>query len=149
MGIGCLIPAFVMFVSVVDVFIVVRLRRRTVIAPTTAWRENPSRQKIVQKQMFRLTLISVLIFFITNLPVGIGKIVFPQNQDLLGIAVRISAIWTGLGWFQSLNFAVSRPEFCSRQKFVPSDQFLRLLSLVDFVPQRVSATISTRPSNDD
>lgn len=97
-----------MFLSVCDISIVVRSRKRTVNGTGQAWEEASNRQKILQKQMLILILASVTIFFVTNLPVAIGKIIFPQDKDLINNVVRISTIWTGLGWFQSLNYAVSR-----------------------------------------
>lgn len=98
-----------MFVIVADTFVVIRLRKRRVHRLNHVWDDerNNNRQTPVQRQIFILMLASVGIFLITTLPLAIGKIIFPQEQNFLAAAISISTIWTGLGWFQSLNYAVS------------------------------------------
>ena len=97
-----------MLLSVCDVFLIVRSRRRTVAGTSPASEETTNRQKNIHKQMFVLILASVAIFFLTNLPIAIGRIIFPQSNGLIADPVSISTIWTGFSWFQSFNYAVSR-----------------------------------------
>lgn len=76
-----------------DIFINVRIRKRAVIQP-------------IQFQMFILMLTSTCIFLITTLPLAIYKITSPRETNFGMSALKITTIWTALGWFQSLNYAV-------------------------------------------
>ena len=91
-----------MLIILLDIFIHVRIRKRAVIRP----RQGNNHQGNIQKQMFILMLASITIFFITNLPLGIYKIISPRGEVFSEAALR-TTIYTGLGWFQSLNNAVN------------------------------------------
>jgi len=92
-----------------DIFISVRIRKRAVIQPTQfQLRDNRgNQQKHLQLQMFILMLTSTSIFLITTLPLGIYKISSPRAANFATSVLTVTTIWTGLGWFQSLNYAVS------------------------------------------
>lgn len=96
-----------MLLILIDIFISVRIRKRTVIHPQTQ-PENPNvkRQKTLQRQMFILMFASICIFLITSLPVAIYKITSPRQANALKIIFEVFTIWTALGWVQSLNYAV-------------------------------------------
>jgi len=96
-----------MLMILIDIFISVRIRKRTVIRPIQARRVDMNRQKILQRQMFILMFASICIFLITSLPVGIYKIQSPRQANIFNIVYEIITIWTGLGWLQSLFYAVS------------------------------------------
>ena len=93
----------------IDIFIVVRIRKRAVIhvADNTQADHKARHQRNVQIQMFVLMIASIAIFLITTLPIGIYKITSPRESNISTSITRISNIWIGLGWFQSLNYAVS------------------------------------------
>ena len=93
----------------IDIFISVRIRKRALIQPNQAGHgdQNNNRQANLQKQMFILMFASICIFLITNLPLAIAKIILPQNVNIITLASQLTSIWTGLQWFQSLNFAVT------------------------------------------
>jgi hypothetical protein len=57
-------------------------------------------------QIFILMLINICIFLITTLPLDIYKIISRRSEAFDQAALR-TTIWTGLGWFQSLNYAVN------------------------------------------
>ena len=97
-----------MSLILIDIFINVRVRKRALAQTTTAWVDgaNARGQKNFQNQMLILMVASVGIFLITTLPFAIGKILLPKQGDFVADAVRLSIIWTELGWFQSLNYAV-------------------------------------------
>jgi hypothetical protein len=97
-----------MSIILIDIFISIRTRKRAVIQPTQVLGENRSahQQGHLQKQMFILMFASICIFLITNLPVALGKIILPRNTDVVGASSELTSIWTGLQWFQSLNYAV-------------------------------------------
>lgn len=98
-----------MLLILVDIFISVRIRKRAVIQPIqTQSRDNRGNQpRNLQLQMFILMLTSTGIFLITTLPVAIYKIILPREADFAKYILDITTIWTGLAWFQSLNYAVS------------------------------------------
>ncbi len=56
--------------------------------------------------MLILMFASICIFFVTNLSVTLYKIIAAQTTHITEVAVKIRTIVTGLGWFQSLNYAV-------------------------------------------
>ena len=97
-----------MLVTLVDIIISIRLRKRAVIQPNQAWQNDPNlkRQKTLQKQMFILMFASICIFFAANLPLGIYKITSPRQTNIFGSIYQIVSIWTGFLWVQSLNYAV-------------------------------------------
>lgn len=71
--------------------------------------DNKTRkQKLVQNQLLLLMLASVLIFLITSLPLAICKIQSPRATSTIDGVFQVVSIWTGLGWFQSIFFAVNR-----------------------------------------
>jgi len=91
-----------MLIILIDISIHVRIRKRVVVQPS----QRNIHQKNVQKQMLILMFASICIFLITNLPLSIYKIISPR-EDVLSVVSLRTTIWTGLGWFQSLNYAVS------------------------------------------
>jgi hypothetical protein len=98
-----------MLFILIDIFIIIRIRKRTVIHPTQFQHGDArtNHQKNLQLQMLILMLTSTIIFLITTLPLGIYKITSPREANLTASLLKITSIWTGLGWFQSLNYAVS------------------------------------------
>ena len=98
-----------MLVILIDIFINVRLRKRALVQPNQAWQQVQStqRHKTLQRQMFILMFASICIFLITSLPLGIYKIISAREADISILVFQILSVWTGLGWFQSLNYAVS------------------------------------------
>lgn len=97
-----------MSVILIDIFISVRIRKRTVIQPAPSRRDDPNvkRQKTLQRQMFILMLASICIFLITSLPLAIYKIMTPRQANIFTMIFEVLTIWTGLTWFQSLNYVV-------------------------------------------
>lgn len=143
-----------MLIILLDIFISVRLRKRAVAQPTQVWQNdanNGQRQKNHHRQMFILMFASICIFFITNLPFAIGKIVLPRDSELVASAARLTTIWTILGWFQSLNYAVGGCLIRWRSiciNFI--GQLLHALPELDSVSQRIQATnqiLDSCPSN--
>ncbi|CAF1240114.1 unnamed protein product [Rotaria sp. Silwood1] len=57
--------------------------------------------------MFILMLASIAIFLITSLPVALYKIASPREGNPVLLLFRIVGIWVGLGWLQSLNYAIN------------------------------------------
>ncbi|CAF1611648.1 unnamed protein product [Adineta steineri] len=122
----------IMMLILIDIVISVRIRKRTVIQPTQTLRENnkANQQRDIQLQMFILTLTSISIFLITTLPISVYKITAP-SEALLFVSsfYQVVTVWTGLGWFQSLNYAMNfyihcltsrlfRKEFKQQMKFI-------------------------------
>ncbi|CAF1067444.1 unnamed protein product [Adineta steineri] len=105
----CIIPATIMSILIIDILISTRLRRRAMARQNQALDldKNAQRKNMLQRQMFILMVGSVCIFLITALPVGIYKIVSPRSDNIITALLQIVSIWTGLGWFQSLLYAVS------------------------------------------
>lgn len=95
-----------MLIILLDIFINIRLRKRAVVHPG----QVNQQQSAVQKQMFILMLTSIAVFLVTNLPIGIYKIVSPRG-NVFNEALTRTTIYTALVWFQSLNYAVSRSVF--------------------------------------
>lgn len=98
-----------MILVLIDMFISVRIRKRALIEPThhshASNRSNSSRN--IQIQMFILMITSICIFLMTTLPVAIYKITSPRQSDLSTTILTVVSIWVGLGWFQTLNYAVN------------------------------------------
>jgi hypothetical protein len=90
-----------MLIILFDIFIHVRIRQRAVIQAG----QTNNHQANVQKQMFILMFASICVFLITTLPLGIYKIISTRGQ-IIGVQALLTSIWAGLGWFQSLNYAV-------------------------------------------
>ncbi|CAF4631289.1 unnamed protein product, partial [Rotaria sp. Silwood2] len=105
----CLAPACIMLIILIDIFINVRVRKRTIIQPFqfTHGDRNMKRQKSLQKQMFILMFGSVCIFLITSLPSGIYKIQSPRQGTETITVLQLVCIGTSLQWFQSLFYATS------------------------------------------
>ena len=104
-----------MSVILIDIFINIRIRKKAVVHPNQAWRQNKNtkRQNTLQKQMLILMFASICIFLITNLPVAVYKITSPREGNISVSVFQIISIWVGLVWFQSLNFAVNIPVYTS------------------------------------
>ena len=98
-----------MLLILIDIFIHVRTHKRNLIQPAQLQRvdNRANHQKNIQLQMFILMLSSIIIFLITTLPIAIYKITSVRAADLFVSIPQITSIMTGLGWFQSLNYAVS------------------------------------------
>lgn len=119
-----------MLVLVIDTIIKIQSRKRTVTQATQNIFANQSnqRQNQLQKQMFILMFVSICVFFLTNLPLTLYKIIASQlSKNLEAEAITLSINWTALGWIQSLNYAVNfyvhcltstlfRKEFCEQMK---------------------------------
>ena len=97
-----------MSVLLIDIIINIRLRKKAIVQPTQAWQndQNAKRQKTLQRQMFILMSASICIFLITGLPLAIYKITSPRQANVFAVIYQIISVWTGLTWFQSLNYAV-------------------------------------------
>jgi hypothetical protein len=98
-----------MLLILMDIFISVRIRKRAVIQPNQLQRgdNRANQQRNLQLQMFILMLTSTGIFLITTLPLGIYKITSPRQENFSDSVLQVTTIWTGLAWFQSLNYAVN------------------------------------------
>jgi len=133
-----------MVVLLIDISISVRSRKRAVIQPT----HNPDggnkghyHQRGLQRQMFILMTTSIFIFLITTLPVSIYKITSPRQADLSTALLTIIVVWTGLGWLQSLNYAVDIFVFYNLYFFTfPIAKFLQSLSYFNIISQRIQTT---------
>jgi hypothetical protein len=125
---------------IIDIFIIVQLRKRTVTQPAQCQRGDVriNHQKNLQLQMFILMLTSATVFLITILPLGIYRITSPREANFPASVFTITSIWTGLEWFQSLNYAVS---ICMMHisylfsLFVA--KFLQSLSYVKIISKRI------------
>lgn len=95
-----------MLIILLDIFITIRLRKRAVVQPG----QTNQHQSAIQKQMFILMLASIAVFLVTNLPIGIYKIISPRG-NVTAEALTRTSIYTALVWFQSLNYAVRRSQF--------------------------------------
>ncbi len=98
--INCLVPVLIMLFILLDMFITITIRKRTL--------NRQARDRRLQKQFFFLMLSSIIIFLITTLPIAICHIVFPKQVlsmpvEEYGLVMNISA---GLTWFWGFNFAV-------------------------------------------
>ena len=98
-----------MSILLIDIVISIRVRKRILARETLFNREdkNSQRQKVLQTQMFTLMLASIVIFLITSLPLAIYRIQSPRQANLTADVFQVISIWVGLGWFQSLFFAVN------------------------------------------
>jgi uncharacterized paraquat-inducible protein A len=92
----------------IDIFIIVRVRKRTVTHSVNVFhgKNKVSHHRNLQRQMFILMTTSIFIFLITTLPIAIYKITAARQQDISTAILTIVSVWVGLGWLQSLNYAV-------------------------------------------
>jgi hypothetical protein len=102
-------PVIVMVIILIDLFINVRIHKRAVIHPAQFRRvvNAVNHHKNLQVQMFIIVFTRICIFLITTLPLAIYRITSARQTNLSNSVFEITSIWTGLGWFQSLNYAVS------------------------------------------
>ncbi|CAF0992218.1 unnamed protein product [Adineta ricciae] len=146
-----LIPATLMILLLIDIYINVQARKKAVIQPNNISHEtNKSRQqKTLQRQMFVLMLTSITIFLLTTLPVAIYKILSPRQSNVSSSIIAVASIWVGLGWFQTLNYAVNfyshcltstlfRKEFQSQIRYLLGDKRARANAL------DLTATVAVR-----
>jgi hypothetical protein len=82
------------------------------------------------------------IFLVTNLPLNIAKIILPRGQVITD-AYRLTTIWTVLGWFESLNYAVCifiplKSLHVYLSEFL--DQFLCTFSQFNIISYRIQTT---------
>lgn len=98
-----------MLLILLDILINVRIRKRALIQPTQFQNgDNRTHQhRHLQLQMCILMLTSFIIFLIATFPLAIYKITSPRETDFRRSLLTITSVWTGLAWFQSLNYAVS------------------------------------------
>jgi hypothetical protein len=92
----------------IDIFITVRIRKRAVTHSINIFfgENKVSHHKNLQIQMFILMTTSIFIFLITLLPISIYKVTSLRQQDISSEILTIVSVWVGLGWLQSLNYAV-------------------------------------------
>lgn len=97
-----------MIVVLIDIYIIVRLRKRATVDPEQEQRRDKrtNQQKHFQLQMLVLMLTSISVFLLTTLPVSIYRIISPREPNVTSSLIRVASIWIGLAWFQSLNYAV-------------------------------------------
>jgi hypothetical protein len=129
-----------MLVIFMDIFISVRIRKRAVIQPAQFQHgdNRTNHQKHLQLQMLILMLTRASIFLITTLPLAIYKITAPREANFTTSIFRIASIWTGLTWFQSLNYAVSISLLHDFHFFSFSlDKLLQSLSYFNIISQRI------------
>jgi hypothetical protein len=98
-----------MVLILIDIIISVHIRKRALIHPlyNSHGQNIIHHQKHVQIQMFILMTTSVFLFLITTLPVAIYKIISPRQNNITTEIFAIVSIWSGLAWFQSLNYGVN------------------------------------------
>jgi hypothetical protein len=126
-----------MVLALIDIFINIRIRKRAVVQPAnTPHGDNKSnRQKSLQTQMFILMTASITIFLITTLPVAIYKIKSPREADISTSILTVVSVWVGLGWFQTLNYAVCICLLHDLHFFILSiDKLLHPLSYFNIIP---------------
>ena len=145
----CLVPVAIMLLILIDIFICVRIRKRAVIQPAANQHGDSagSHQRNLQLQMFILMLASISIFLVTTLPIALYKITAAREQNVTYEPLkRVSTIWTALGWFQTLNYAVSDAR-CRIAGSLPSvcfsGELLRSLPELDTISQGVPETRGT------
>ncbi|CAF1330203.1 unnamed protein product [Adineta steineri] len=133
-----LIPVVLMLIFLIDIYLNIQARKRAVIQPTHGSHEhNRSQyQKNLQRQMFILMLTSIGIFLITTLPVATYKITSARQSNISTAIMQVAGVWIGLGWFQSLNYALHfyshcltstlfRKEFMLQMKYLAGDKRAR------------------------
>ncbi len=129
-----------MLLIFMDIFISIRIRKRAVIHPTLFQHggNRGNQQRNLQLQMFILMFTRAIIFLITTLPLAIYRITSPRQADLLRAIFQIISVWTGLQWFQSLNYAVNISLLHDFYFFSFSlDKFLQPLSYFNIISQRI------------
>jgi ABC-type multidrug transport system fused ATPase/permease subunit len=132
-----------MLLILIDIFIQVRIHKRNLIQPAPLPRvdNRTNHQKNIQLQMFILMLSSISIFLMTTLPLAIYKITSVRDSNFLVSIPQVTSIWTGLGWFQSLNYAVSivsNQDLHIFRLFV--GEFLQSLSYFNIISKRIKRT---------
>ncbi|UJR37137.1 hypothetical protein I4U23_029841 [Adineta vaga] len=146
-----IIPVILMLLFLIDIYINIRSRKRAVVQPgNTIHETNKSKhQRTLQNQLLVLMLSSIAIFFITTTPVAIYKIASPRQKSISTEILSIASIWVGLGWFQTLNYAVNfyshcltstlfRKEFRLQIKYLLGDRRARASAM------ELTATITVR-----
>jgi hypothetical protein len=84
---------------------------------------------------------SIFIFLLTTLPLAIYKITSPRQANISSAIFTVITVWTGLNWFQTLNYAVNisllRKYYFS---FFFVDKLLQSLSYFKIISQRIPTT---------
>lgn len=98
-----------MILVLIDIVISVRIRKRALIRPVnhSHAQNHVHHRRHIQMQMFILMTSSTFIFLMTTLPIAVYKILSPRQTDISMAIFTIVSIWAGLGWFQTLNYAVN------------------------------------------
>ncbi|CAF1400428.1 unnamed protein product [Adineta ricciae] len=135
----CIIPAVIMFFIVIDILINVHVRKQAFVRPIHAFAvcRNAQQRRSVNRQMLILTIGSVCFFFLTALPVSIYKIISPRDSNLINNYLSIISIWTGLGWIQSLFYAVNFYVHCLCSNFFRREFQLQVKYMVGQKETRV------------
>ncbi|CAF0880273.1 unnamed protein product [Adineta steineri] len=133
-----LIPVVLMLIFLTDIYINIQARKRAVIQPTNGSHDHhrSQHQKNLQRQMFILMLTSIGIFLTTTLPVATYKITSARQSNISTSIMQVAGVWIGLGWFQSLNYALNfyshcltstlfRKEFILQMKYLAGDKRAR------------------------
>ena len=99
-----------MIFVLIDIGIIVRIRKRAIVHPNTDGRRDVRslHQKQFQWQMLVLMITSIAIFLTTTLPISIYRITSPRERNVTTSILRIANVWIGLSWFQTLNYAVNQ-----------------------------------------
>jgi len=129
-----------MLIILIDVFIYIRMRKRTVVQVNAI----QNQQRNLQNQMFILTLTSIGIFFLTNLPVSISITVLSRGNTVRQDSLSSTTIVSSLTWLRCLNYSVNTLKSLSLKLdyyFVFFlDQFLHLLFNINIFSTRISET---------
>ena len=97
---NCLIPVSLMLLILVDIYVNIRIRKRTIL------NQLSRHHKYRKTQMFILMLSSIAIFVITTLPIYLYYIIVPRQ--FLSMDPSTTFIITEiLNWIKSLNYNVS------------------------------------------
>jgi len=128
-----------MLIILIDVFIYIRMRKRTVVQVNAI----QNQQRNLQNQMFILTLTSIGIFFLTNLPVSISITVLSRGNTVRQDSLSSTTIVSSLTWLRCLNYSVNTLKSLSQTWSlfcVFLDQFLHLLFNINIFSTRISET---------
>lgn len=98
-----------MVIFAVDIFIIVRSRKRAVAAVSGTQQSdvNSQRRNYVQKQMLLHMLSTIAVFLLTTLPLAIVHMIGPQLPLSYEIWMNVFYTFAATTWSQSLCYAVS------------------------------------------
>ncbi|CAF1455774.1 unnamed protein product [Adineta ricciae] len=146
LSISCLVPAGLILVFIVDMFIKIRLQKRIVHQHINNQNRNQTvrHNNRLQNQLFIIMLSNVIIFFITTVQIGIYRFLYWRTlSSSIGLDIRFFTNLTViLSWVLGINYSINFYVHCLTSTLFRRE-FKKYFSLISILYQRTQTHVNT------